>query len=70
MMKFMRRSGNLGINGVAARWYDGNSRKHRIGEMREYAEEVAGHIVDSRIETRGVALSIYLKKSAATILQD
>ena len=34
MMKFMRRSGNLGINGVAARWYDGNSRKHRIGEMR------------------------------------
>ncbi len=44
MMKFIRRFGDLGINGVAARWYDGNSRRHRIGEMREYAEEVAGHI--------------------------
>ncbi len=44
MMKFIRRFGDLGINGVAARWYDGNSRKHRIGEMRAYAEEVAGQI--------------------------
>lgn len=41
MMKFMRRFGDLGISGIAARWYDGNSRKHRLNEMRGYAEQPA-----------------------------
>ncbi len=44
MMKFIRHFSDLGINGVAARWYDGNSRKHRINEMKGNAEEVAGQI--------------------------
>lgn len=44
MMKFMRRFGDLGMHGVSARWYDGNSRKHRLGEMRGYAKEVAEQI--------------------------
>lgn len=46
MMKFIRHFSDLGINGVAARWYDGNSRKHRIAEMKGYAEEVARHLHD------------------------
>lgn len=46
MMRFFRHFGDLGINGVAARWYDGNSRKHRLDELRGYARQVAGQISD------------------------
>lgn len=46
MMKFLRRFGDLGINGAAAQWYDENSRNHRTEEMRECAREIASHIHD------------------------
>lgn len=45
-MKSMRRSKDLGINGMSARWYNNNTRKHRIGEMKGYAADVAEHITD------------------------
>ena len=44
MMKFLRKFNDLGINGLMARWYDKNSRDHRIEELRGYAEEVAKHV--------------------------
>ncbi len=44
MMKFFRRFNDLGINGSMARWYDRNSKNHRMEEMKGYAREVAGHI--------------------------
>jgi ubiquinone/menaquinone biosynthesis C-methylase UbiE len=44
MMRFLRRYKDLGISGLTARWYDKNSRHHRIDELRSYAEEVAKHI--------------------------
>ncbi len=43
-MKFLRRFNDLGINGFAARWYDKNSRGHRIEELRNYAKEVANNV--------------------------
>jgi ubiquinone/menaquinone biosynthesis C-methylase UbiE len=46
IMKFFRKFGDLGINGAAARWYDRNSRGHRMEEMRGYAKEAAGYIKD------------------------
>lgn len=46
VMRLQRRFKDLGIEGVAARWYDGNTRKHRIGEMKQYANEVVKHIRD------------------------
>ncbi len=44
MMKFLRRFNDLGINGFAARWYDKNSRGHRIEELRNYAKEVVNNV--------------------------
>jgi len=44
MMKQMRRSRDLGIGGIMARWYDKNTRNHRLEEMKEYAKEVAKHV--------------------------
>ncbi|HUI91312.1 MAG TPA: class I SAM-dependent methyltransferase [Chitinivibrionales bacterium] len=41
MMSFFRRFHDLGINGFMAKWYDNNSRTHRLEEMRSYAKEVA-----------------------------
>jgi ubiquinone/menaquinone biosynthesis C-methylase UbiE len=41
MMKYIRRFKDLGIEGNSARWYDKNSRMHRIPEMKSYASEVA-----------------------------
>ena len=66
MMKFLRRFGDLGINGVAARWYNNNSRKHRLDEMKGYAMETASHLKDGD-SVLGVApgpgyLSIELSK--------
>jgi ubiquinone/menaquinone biosynthesis C-methylase UbiE len=46
LMKRQRRFKDIGIEGMAARWYDGNTRKHRLVEMKRYAEEVAKHIQD------------------------
>lgn len=46
IMKHFRRSRDLGINGRVARWYNNNTRKHRIGEMQGYAAEVDRHVTD------------------------
>src|SRR5919197_896053 len=46
MMKLQRRFKDLGIGGITARWYDNNTRKSRLAEMKAYAKEVANHIQD------------------------
>src|SRR3954447_15390901 len=46
LMKQQRRFKDIGIEGMAARWYDNNTRKHRLAEMNGYAKEVAKHIQD------------------------
>lgn len=46
MMKFLRRSRDLGIRGFTARWYDKNTKQHRMAEMKAYAKEAAGHVRD------------------------
>ena len=46
MMRWMRRSRDLGIEGRGARWYDQNTRAHRMDEMRGYAEESAIAVAD------------------------
>jgi ubiquinone/menaquinone biosynthesis C-methylase UbiE len=44
LMKRQRRSKDIGIGGRAARWYDKNTKKHRLAEMKEYAQEIAKHV--------------------------
>jgi ubiquinone/menaquinone biosynthesis C-methylase UbiE len=44
LMKQQRRFKDISIEGIAARWYDNNTRKHRLAEMNGYAKEVAKHI--------------------------
>ena len=44
MMKNMRKNKDVGIYGLTAKWYDKNSRKSRIVEMKRYADEVASHV--------------------------
>jgi len=44
MMQFIRRFKDLGIEGTTARWYNNNTRKHRLEEMQEYAKEVGSHL--------------------------
>ncbi len=46
MMKFFRRYQDLGIEGAQAKMYDKMTHQHRIGEMKEQANEVAKHIKD------------------------
>jgi ubiquinone/menaquinone biosynthesis C-methylase UbiE len=46
MMKLQRRFTDLGIGGITTRWYDNNTRKNRLAEMKAYAKEVAKHIQD------------------------
>lgn len=46
LMKQQRRFKDIGIEGMAARWYDKNTKKHRLAEMKGYAKEVAMHIQD------------------------
>src|SRR5919109_5430210 len=46
MMKLQRRFKDIGIEGTSARWYDNNTRRHRLAEMKEYAKEVTKHIHD------------------------
>ncbi|AKS37280.1 methyltransferase type 11 [Anoxybacillus gonensis] len=45
MMRNIRKNKDLGIYGLAAKWYDRNSRKSRLTEMKEYANEVASHVM-------------------------
>lgn len=44
LMKRQRRSKDIGIGGMAERWYDKNTKKHRLAEMKEYTQEVAKHV--------------------------
>lgn len=46
LMKRQRRFKDIGIEGMAARWYDKNTKKHRLAEMKGYAKQVAKHIQD------------------------
>ena len=46
LMKQQRRSKDIAIEGITARWYDNNTRKHRLAEMKAYAKEVAKQIQD------------------------
>ena len=46
IMKQQRRSKDIAIEGITARWYDNNTRKHRLAEMKAYAKEVANQIQD------------------------
>lgn len=41
MMRNRRKNKDVGIYGLAAKWYDRNSRKSRLAEMQRYANEVA-----------------------------
>ncbi|MCF6411428.1 class I SAM-dependent methyltransferase [Pseudalkalibacillus salsuginis] len=43
-MKNMRKNKDVGIYGLTAKWYDKNSRKSRMAEMRRYADEVASQV--------------------------
>ena len=42
-MKKARRKKDLAIMGMMAKWYDKNTRKSRLNEMREYADLVSGY---------------------------
>ena len=46
LLKHQRRFKDVGIGGLAARWYDGNTRKNRLGEMRMYADIVSEYVND------------------------
>lgn len=41
MMRWMRDKHDLGIEGRSARWYDRDTRAHRMDEMRGYARGIA-----------------------------
>lgn len=45
-MRLQRRFKDLGIEGATARWYDKNTKDHRLMEMKGYAKEVRRHIRD------------------------
>lgn len=49
LMKLQRRFKDIGIEGRNARWYDNNTRRHRLGEMKEYAKEVAKQVHDGSL---------------------
>lgn len=44
MMKNMRKTKDVGIYGLTAKWYDNNSRKSRMTQMQTYANEVASFV--------------------------
>lgn len=44
MMKNMRKTKDVGIYGLTAKWYDKNSRKSRMTQMQTYANEVASFV--------------------------
>lgn len=66
MMKFFRKFKDLGMEGIQAKMYDENSRKNRLGEIKEEAKEVAKHIKDGdsvlEVATGPGYLSIELSK--------
>jgi ubiquinone/menaquinone biosynthesis C-methylase UbiE len=41
VLKNMRKNKDVGIYGLAAKWYDKNTRNNRLAEMQGYANEVA-----------------------------
>lgn len=43
-MKNRRKTKDVGIYGLTAKWYDKNTRKSRLAEMKAYANEVASHV--------------------------
>ncbi|GKU24403.1 class I SAM-dependent methyltransferase [Clostridium folliculivorans] len=47
MMKNFRKNKDVGIYGFTAKWYDKNTRKSRITEMKQYADEVASHVSEN-----------------------
>lgn len=47
MMKNLRKNKDVGIYGLTAKWYDKNSRKSRMTQMQEYANEVASLVSKS-----------------------
>jgi len=47
LVKFLRRIKDIGLSGPFTRWYDKNTRKNRMDEMRGYVNEVAAHLKDS-----------------------
>jgi ubiquinone/menaquinone biosynthesis C-methylase UbiE len=44
MIKNMRKTKDVGIYGLTAKWYDKNSRKSRMTQMQTYANEVASFV--------------------------
>lgn len=44
MMKNMRKNKDIGIYGLTAKWYDKNTRKSRLIEMKSYANKVSSHV--------------------------
>ena len=42
-MRQQRQFKDIGIGGVAARWYDKNTKKSRLAEVKSYANEAAKH---------------------------
>jgi len=45
-MKQQRRFKDIGIGGMMARWYDNNTRKSRLTEMKGYANEASKYLHD------------------------
>ncbi|MFC5451291.1 class I SAM-dependent methyltransferase [Paenibacillus aestuarii] len=45
-MKNIRKNKDVGIYGLTAKWYDKNSRKSRLTQMQNYANEVASLVKD------------------------
>ncbi|WP_235832897.1 class I SAM-dependent methyltransferase [Gottfriedia acidiceleris] len=45
-MKNMRKKKDVGIYGYTAKWYDKNSRKSRLTQMQEYANEIKSLVND------------------------
>jgi|SRR5215831_832378 len=46
MMKQQKRFKDIGIESMTARWYDNNTRKSRLTEMKEYAKEASKYLHD------------------------
>jgi ubiquinone/menaquinone biosynthesis C-methylase UbiE len=49
MMKLQRHFKDLGIGGIIARWYDNNTRKSRLEEMKRYAKEASKYLHDGAL---------------------
>src|SRR5215469_5855801 len=49
MMKQQRRFKDIGIEGMTASWYDNNTRKNRLTEMKEYAKEASKYLDEGSV---------------------